>query len=83
MAHEVYGDEIAGVPMSNLGQTNVSSEYGIENEYNGHNGTGGHHESIGDRLSDSTCDVTRVRLVQFQRNTDEPLVIELALCFPL
>jgi hypothetical protein len=36
-------------------------------------GNGSGHS--GDGLSESTCDVTRVRLVQFQRNTDEPLVI--------
>jgi hypothetical protein len=41
----------------------------FDNDYGG-----GLNDSGGDGLSDATCDVTRVRLVQFQRNTDEPLV---------
>ena len=51
----------------------LPSDVNFENDYAGHNGSGV-HDSSGDGLSDSACDVTRVRLVQFQRNTDEPLV---------
>ena len=45
----------------------------FENEYGGQNG-GALNDAGGDGLSETACDVTRVRLVQFQRNTDEPLV---------
>jgi hypothetical protein len=45
----------------------------FDNEYGGQNG-GGLIDAGGDGLSETACDVTRVRLVQFQRNTDEPLV---------
>lgn len=51
----------------------LPSDVNFENDYVGHNG-GGLNDGSGDGLSDSACDVTRVRLVQFQRNTDEPLV---------
>jgi calcium/calmodulin-dependent serine protein kinase len=31
-------------------------------------------DNAADGFSETACDITRVRLVQFQRNTDEPLV---------
>ena len=51
----------------------LPTDVNFDNDYAGHNGSG-LNDSSGDGLSDSACDVTRVRLVQFQRNTDEPLV---------
>ncbi|CAF1255494.1 unnamed protein product, partial [Didymodactylos carnosus] len=68
VAQEVYGDEAIRVtpPLGGNSQFNDGSE-----DLNG-NGTGGI-----DVQPDSACDVTRVRLVQFQRNTDEPMGITL------
>jgi hypothetical protein len=75
VAQEVYGDDAIRITPPYLGNNTLASDTGIDNDYGGHNG-GGSNEGGGDGLSDSTCDVTRVRLVQFQRNTDEPLVID-------
>ena len=75
MAQEIYGDDAIRVTPTYYGNNPLASDGNFENEFGGHNGTG-LNDSAGDALSDNTCDVTRVRLVQFQRNTDEPLVRE-------
>ncbi|CAF1237998.1 unnamed protein product [Didymodactylos carnosus] len=66
VAQEVYGDEAIRVtpPLGGNSQFNDGSE--------DLNGTG-----VVDTQGDLACDVTRVRLVQFQRNTDEPMGITL------
>ncbi|CAF4927227.1 unnamed protein product [Rotaria sp. Silwood1] len=74
VAHEVYGDDAIRIAPPCIGNNIIASDSGLDNEYGGHNGSGS-NEVGDDRLSDLPCDVTRVRLVQFQRNTDEPLVI--------
>ena len=79
VAQEVYGDDAIRITPPFLGQNPLVSEVAPENDFVGHNGSGT-HEAAGDRFSDSGCDITRVRLVQFQRNTDEPLVSERARC---
>jgi hypothetical protein len=73
VAQEVYGDDVVRITPPYFGNNTLASDANFENDYGGHNG-GGLNESNGEGLSDTTCDVTRVRLVQFQRNTDEPLV---------
>jgi hypothetical protein len=73
VAQEVYGDGVLKVSTPYFGQNTLTSDVNFDNDYGGQNG-GGLNDSGGDRLSDTACDVTRVRLVQFQRNTDEPLV---------
>lgn len=74
VAQEVYGDDAIRITPSYQGNNTLTSDSGFDNDYNGHNG-GGSHEGGDDRFNELPCDVTRVRLVQFQRNTDEPLVI--------
>ncbi|CAF4381050.1 unnamed protein product, partial [Adineta steineri] len=77
VAQEVYGDGAIRVTPSYFGQNTLTLDANYDHDYNGQNGSG-LNESTGhggDGLSDTTCDVTRIRLVQFQRNTDEPLVI--------
>ena len=74
VAQEVYGDDAIRVTPPFIGTNTLASDAGLDHDYAGHNG-GGLNEGGGDGVSDSGCDVTRVRLVQFQRNTDEPLVI--------
>lgn len=76
VAQEVYGDGVVRVSPPYYGQNTLSSENNYDNDYVGHNG-GGTNDVAGDNISDTACDVTRVRLVQFQRNTDEPLGITL------
>jgi calcium/calmodulin-dependent serine protein kinase len=76
VAQEVYGDGVLKVSTPYFGQNTLTSDVNFDNDYGGQNG-GGLNDSGGDRLSDTACDVTRVRLVQFQRNTDEPLGITL------
>ena len=75
VAQEVYGDDAIRItppyPISNT----LGLDPSLDNDYTGCNG-GSPHDGTGDGPSDSPCDVTRVRLVQFQRNTDEPLVSE-------
>lgn len=56
------------------GNNPLAIDGNFENDYGGQNGGGLNDGSGGDGFSDTGCDVTRVRLVQFQRNTDEPLV---------
>jgi len=49
----------------------------LENDYNDQNNVSSNEIATtptAERLSDPMYDVTRIRLVQFQRNTDEPLV---------
>ncbi len=74
VAQEVYGDDAIRITPPYPGNSTLAADAGHDNEYTGHNGGGGSNEGGGDGLNDSACDVTRVRLVQFQRNTDEPLV---------
>ncbi len=75
VAQEVYGDDAIRITPPYLGNSTLASDVGRDSEYTGHNGGGsGSNAGVDDRLNDSACDVTRVRLVQFQRNTDEPLV---------
>ncbi len=74
VAQEVYGDGALRVSPPYFGHNTLTSDVNFDNDYAGHNGSG-LNDSGGDGLSDTACDVTRVRLVQFQRNTDEPLVI--------
>ena len=74
MAQEVYGDDAIRITPPYSNNNALTSDVNFDNDYGGPNGSGV-HEIGGDGLSDTTCDVTRVRLVQFQRNTDEPLVI--------
>ncbi|CAF4422929.1 unnamed protein product, partial [Rotaria magnacalcarata] len=76
VAQEVYGDGTIRVTPSYLGHNTLPTETNIDNDYNGHNGNE-LNDNRGDGVSDTLCDVTRVRLVQFQRNTDEPLGITL------
>ncbi|CAF1290443.1 unnamed protein product [Adineta steineri] len=79
VAQEVYGDGAIRVTPSYFGQNTLTLDANYDHDYNGQNGSG-LNESTGhggDGLSDTTCDVTRIRLVQFQRNTDEPLGITL------
>ncbi|CAF2337778.1 unnamed protein product [Rotaria sp. Silwood2] len=76
VAHEVYGDDAIRITPPCIGNNTIASESGLDNDYGGHNGSAS-NEVGDDRLSDLPCDVTRVRLVQFQRNTDEPLGITL------
>jgi hypothetical protein len=70
----VYGDGAIRVTPPYYGHNTITSDVNFDNDYGGQNGSG-INETGGDGLSDTACDVTRVRLVQFQRNTDEPLVI--------
>lgn len=72
VAQEIYGDDAIRITPPYVGNNAIDS--GIDNDYIGHNG-GGSNENGEDKSNDLPCDVTRVRLVQFQRNTDEPLVI--------
>ncbi len=74
VAQEVYGDGAIRVTPPYYGHNTLTSDANFDNDYGGQNGSG-INEIGGDGLSDTACDVTRVRLVQFQRNTDEPLVI--------
>ncbi|CAF1553544.1 unnamed protein product, partial [Rotaria sordida] len=74
VAHEVYSDDAIRITPSYIGNNTIAPDSGLDNDYGGHNGSG-LNECADDRLNDLPCDVTRVRLVQFQRNTDEPLVI--------
>ncbi|CAF3889543.1 unnamed protein product [Rotaria magnacalcarata] len=76
VAQEIYGDDAIRITPSYVGNNTLPPDSGLDNDYIGHNG-GGSNESGEDRSSDLPCDVTRVRLVQFQRNTDEPLGITL------
>lgn len=80
VAQEVYGDEAIRVTPPYQGNSTLTADVALENDYNGQN-NGSSNEiattAIAERLSDPTCDVTRIRLVQFQRNTDEPLGITL------
>ncbi len=69
VAQEVYGDSAIRVTPPYIGPNTLTSDVNFDNDYGG-----GLNDNGGDGLSDATCDVTRVRLVQFQRNTDEPLV---------
>mgnify|MGYP002384449313 FL=1 len=73
VAQEIYGDGAVRIAPAYCGQNTVASENNYDNDYVPHNGSGA-NDVPGDNLSDTACDVTRVRLVQFQRNTDEPLV---------
>ncbi|CAF3801029.1 unnamed protein product [Rotaria sordida] len=76
VAHEVYSDDAIRITPSYIGNNTIAPDSGLDNDYGGHNGSG-LNECADDRLNDLPCDVTRVRLVQFQRNTDEPLGITL------
>ncbi|CAF1045338.1 unnamed protein product [Rotaria sp. Silwood1] len=76
VAQEVYGDGVVRIGPSYISHNTLTSDNNIDNDYTGHNGNE-LNDSRGDGLSDTVCDVTRVRLVQFQRNTDEPLGITL------
>ncbi|CAF4264267.1 unnamed protein product, partial [Rotaria magnacalcarata] len=67
VAQEVYGDGTISVTPSYLGHNTLPTESNIDNDYNGHNGNE-LNDNRGDGVSDTLCDVTRVRLVQFQRN---------------
>lgn len=73
MAQEVYGDSAIRVTPAYLGPNTLVSDNNIDNDHGGHNGNEINDGRV-DGVSDGVCDVTRVRLVQFQRNTDEPLV---------
>ena len=76
VAQEVYGDDAIRVTPPYLDRNALTSDVVLDNDHTGHNGGGGSNEGIGNGLNESgACDVTRVRVVQFQRNTDEPLVI--------
>ena len=76
VAQEVYGDDAIRITPPYLTNNNtLGLDSSLDNDYTGYNG-GSPHDGAGDGLNDSPCDVTRVRLVQFQRNTDEPLVRE-------
>ena len=77
VAQEVYGDGAIRVTPAFFGQNTLTSDTNYDNDYGGHNGSGAIDENRvgGDNgVTDNICDVTRIRLVQFQRNTDEPLV---------
>ncbi len=74
VAQEVYGDGAIRGTTPYFGQNTLASDVNYDHDFGGHNGSG-LNEIGGDGLNDTTCDVTRIRLVQFQRNTDEPLVI--------
>ncbi|CAF1277920.1 unnamed protein product [Adineta steineri] len=76
VAQEVYGDDAIRITPQFLNNNTLASEPGLDNDYGSHNDAGP-HEVSGNGINDTTCDVTRVRLVQFQRNTDEPLGITL------
>ncbi|CAF1348408.1 unnamed protein product [Rotaria sordida] len=76
VAQEVYSDGSIRVGPSHISHNTLTSDNNIDNDYSGHNGNE-LNDSRGDGLNDTVCDVTRVRLVQFQRNTDEPLGITL------
>ena len=75
VAQEVYGDDAIRITPPYLTNNTLGLDPSLDNDYTGCNG-GSPQDGTGDGLSDSPCDVTRVRLVQFQRNTDEPLVRE-------
>ncbi|CAF1221675.1 unnamed protein product [Adineta ricciae] len=80
VAQEVYGDGAIRVTPAFFGQNTLTSDTNYDNDYGGHNGSGAIDENRvgGDNgITDNICDVTRIRLVQFQRNTDEPLGITL------
>lgn len=76
VAQEVYGDAVVRTTPAYAGPNSLAADANYDQEYGGHNNGGITENRPGgdDGMSDTTCDVTRIRLVQFQRNTDEPLV---------